>query len=71
MGIFMMFQCPETGDDLASGILREDERVHPSRRILEVRCLECEGIHFLDTTASQSVYSDNLDLPRPNPVRRS
>ena len=71
MGIFMMVQSPETGVDRASVILRVDSRVHPSRRILEVRCLECEGIHFLDTTASQSVYSDSLDLPRPNPVRRS
>jgi hypothetical protein len=71
MGIFTMFRCPETGEDLASGILRDDESKRSSRRILEVRCLECEGIHFLDTTGSRSIYADTPYVVVSRPVRRS
>jgi hypothetical protein len=71
MGIFMMFHCPEIRQELASGILRDDEHVHPTRRILEVRCLECGGTHLLDMTGSRSVYSDSLCMPMPNPARKS
>ena len=66
MGIAMMFRCPETGHEVSTGIVREDQGAHPANGKIEVKCLECGHVHVWDTTTSRLITSDEPpDLPVP------
>ena len=68
MGIIVTFQSPETGHDIASGIVRDDKDAQPSNGKLEVRCHECGHTHVWDVALGCVIGADR-DERLPVPVR--
>ena len=64
----MVFQCPETGHEISSGIVREDQGLQPPIGKLQVRCLECGRTHVWETAEARFAYTD-FDERLPVPAR--